>query len=552
MTGQGREAGAAAVELLASAGVRRFYTVPGESFLPVLTAVEHDPRLTLVSTRHESGAAFMAEADGKLTGRPAVAMGTRGVGAGNLSIGVHTAYQDSTPMIVLLGQVETSHLHKGAFQEVDLAAFLGPVAKWAVTAHRADRVCDLVARAYEVAVSSRPGPVVVALPADLASERVAPAPPIFAGAGGPAGRPVAAASDLDALAERLRTARSPVLIAGSGARGGREALTAVAEGFGCGVYTGFRRQDTFPNDHPHYLGHLGLGGGPVVDALREADLAVLVGSRLDEITSQGYTVPAADTDVVQLDIDPTPLGTGAAPVQRLTADVPGALAALAGRAPARPPARAWEVARSRYLDGTRVPSPAAANSGLDPARVVAALRRHLPDDTVVTNDAGNFAAFVQRQWCFTAPQSQLGPVNGAMGYAVPAGVAAALAAPDRRVLVTVGDGGFLMTGNEIETAVRLGLSLTVAVFRNGLYGTIAMHQAQTYGQLAAVDIGEVDIAGIARGLGATAVTVDSEERLDAVLASTDADPSGVTVLDIVTDPDLIAPGRRLSHQLEAD
>ncbi|MBB4929522.1 acetolactate synthase-1/2/3 large subunit [Lipingzhangella halophila] len=551
MTAGDREAGAAAVDLLADAGVRHFYTVPGESFLPVLAAVEEDPRLTLVSTRHESGAAFMAEADAKLTGRPAVAMGTRGVGAANLAIGVHTAYQDSTPMIVLLGQVESDHLYKGAFQEVDLAAFLGSVAKWAVTAHRADRICDLLGRAYEIAVSGRPGPVVLALPADLLSERVAPAPPVFAAAGGPDGRPAAAPADLDELAGRLLAARGPVLVAGSGARGAAGTLTAVAEGFGCGVYTGFRRQDTFPNDHPHYLGHLGLGGGPVVEALRDADLAVLVGSRLDEVTSQGYTLPAASTDVVQIDIEPGPLGTGARPVQRLTADVPGALAALAERAPAHPPARDWEAARERYVAGTRVPAGTDTPSGLDPARAVAALRRHLPADTIVTNDAGNFAAFLHRQWCFTAPRSQLGPVNGAMGYAVPAGVAASLAEPHRRVLATVGDGGFLMTGAEIETAVRLGLSLTVAVFRNGLYGTIAMHQAQTYGSLAGVDIGAVDIAAIARGLGANAVTIDSEERLDAALAELDAGSPAVTVLDIVTDPDLIAPGKNLSTHLSA-
>ena len=277
----------------------------------MLSAVDADPRLSLVSTRHESGAAFMAEADAKLTGVPAVVMATRGPGAANLTIGVHTAYQDSTPMIVLLGQVETEHLYKGAFQEVDLTAFFSPIAKWAVTAHRADRVVDLLARAWERAVSGRPGPVVLVLPADLLSETTAE----------PVGRPAPSTAQetlaraepraVADLSERLLSARSPVLIAGSGARGAEDALRRMAEHHGCGVYTGFRRQDVFPNDHPLYLGHLGLGGGATLQGLREADLVVLVGSRLDEITSQGYTLPA-----------PVPRGEGS--VSSCTTAVPGA------------------------------------------------------------------------------------------------------------------------------------------------------------------------------------------------------------------------------------
>lgn len=547
-----QEVGAAAVQFLAEAGARRFYTVPGESFLPVLSAVDADPRLSLVSTRHESGAAFMAEADAKLTGVPAVVMATRGPGAANLAIGVHTAYQDSTPMVVLLGQVETEHLHKGAFQEVDLTAFLSPVAKWAVTAHRADRVVDLLARAWEYAVSGRPGPVVLALPSDLLEATTAepvrrPAPSSAEETLAPA-QPSAVAE----LSDRLLAAEAPVIIAGSGARGAEDALRRVAENHGCGVYTGFRRQDVFPNDHPLYLGHLGLGGGATVQSLREADLVVAVGSRLDEVTSQHYTLPGPGTAVVQLDADPSPPGSGAVPELRLAANVPATLRALADRKTVAP-RRDWAVARERLARSTAEPPLADEPApGLDPARVVTALGRALPPDTVVTNDAGNFAAFVQRYWPFTRPNTQLGPVNGAMGYAVPAGVAAALARPERDVLATVGDGGFLMTGAEVETAVRLGARLTVAVFRNGLYGTIAMHQARTYGQLAAVDIGPVDVAAVARGLGAHAASVNTEAQLQSALSEAAARPAGVTVLDIRTAPDLIAPDKRLSESLRAD
>ncbi|MCA1849302.1 MAG: thiamine pyrophosphate-binding protein, partial [Actinobacteria bacterium] len=240
-------AGYAAVEVLARAGVRRFYTVPGESFLEVLDAVEQHPQLSLVSTRHESGAAFMAEADAKLTGIPAVAMGTRGVGASNLAIGVHTARQDSTPMVVLLGQVETTLLGREAFQEVDLAAFYAPITKWAATVHRADRVAEFVERGLRVATTGRPGPVMLALPEDVGGEHV-PVPPQKCVTGTPRSAP--GPKEVRSVALRLGEARRPVVIAGEGARDARDELVALAEAFNVGVYAAFRRQDVFPNEHP--------------------------------------------------------------------------------------------------------------------------------------------------------------------------------------------------------------------------------------------------------------------------------------------------------------
>src|SRR5215212_8302098 len=250
------KAGDVAVEVLSRAGIRRFYTVPGESFLEVIDAVERHPELSLVSTRHESGAAFMAEADAKLTGVPAVAMATRGVGASNLAIGVHTARQDSTPMLVLLGQVETPFLDREAFQEVDLPAFYAPITKWAATVHRADRVAEFVARGLRIATSGRPGPVMLALPADVLGEAVqddpeanVPPPPCS----------TLAPEDVRTVAGHLAAARRPVVIAGGGAQGARESLISFSEAWGAGVYAAFRRQDVFPNEHPNYLGHLTLG-----------------------------------------------------------------------------------------------------------------------------------------------------------------------------------------------------------------------------------------------------------------------------------------------------
>src|ERR687893_2261568 len=253
------KAGDAAVEVLSRAGVRRFYTVPGESFLKVIDAVERHPELSLVSTRHESGASFMAEADAKLTGVPAVAMATRGVGASNLAIGVHTARQDSTPMVVLLGHVETPFLGREAFQEVDLAAFYAPIAKWTATVHRADRLAEFVERGLRIATSGRPGPVMLALPADILGENV-PVPPERGMTAVP--RPAPGPEEVRFVTRRLGEARRPVVIAGEGAREAREELLAFAEAFGVGVYAAFRRQDVFPNEHPLYLGHLTLATPP--------------------------------------------------------------------------------------------------------------------------------------------------------------------------------------------------------------------------------------------------------------------------------------------------
>ena len=536
-------AGSVAVEALAGAGVRRFYTVPGESFLEILDAVEQHPELSLVSTRHESGAAFMAEADAKLTGVPAVAMATRGVGASNLAIGVHTARQDSTPMLVLLGHVETTFLGREAFQEVDLAAFYAPITKWAATVHRADRLVEFVDRGLRIATSGRPGPVMLALPADLLGEDVPdyqdrdmPSPP----------RPGAGPEEVRFVARRLSEARRPVVIAGGGAGHARAELVTFAETFNVGVYAAFRRQDIFPNEHPLYLGHLTLATPPdIVRALEEADLVLVLGSRLDEVTTQSYEVPRRDQSVIQIDVDPGEIGA-AVPVERgVLADPRDALSALFAQAPTPRPARDWTAAHQAYLDSSSIPDARAAD-GIDPAQVVAALREVLPEDAVLANDAGNFAAFLHRYWRYNHSRTQLAPANGAMGYGVPAAVAAKLAAPDRCVVAVVGDGGFLMTGQELETAVRYQAQTTVVVFRNGMHGTIAMHQARDLGRTAGTEIGEVDLASFARSLGADGYTVRDTEDLVPMLESALASET-VALVDVVTDPDLISPSARLSE-----
>lgn len=546
-------AGDAVAELLAAAGVRRFYTVPGESFLEILDAVERSREVRLVSTRHESGAAFMADADAKITGVPAVVAGTRGVGAANLAIGVHTAFQDSTPMVAMIGQVDTGFLGREGFQEVDLEAFFRPITKWAATVHRTDRIPELVAHALRVARTGRPGPVVLAFPADVLGS------PVEADAVALGRRrlgmriPVSEPNSLAAaeIAGRLAGAARPVIIAGGGAMSARASLVGVAEAYSVGVYSSFRRQDVFPNDHPLYLGHLALGvGGPRTEALKAADFVLVVGSRLSEVTTGGYRLPSPASEVMQIDIDPSVLGAVAPVSLGIVADAHAALdALLAARSGLEVRARDWSAARQMYEASVAVP-PSRAAVGCDPAQVVSALAAAFPEDTVVANDAGNFSAFLHQHWLYTAPRSQVAPTSGAMGYGVPGAIGAKIAAPDRTVVAVAGDGGFAMSAAELETAVREDVDITVVVMRNGLYGTIAMHQARAFGRLSGIEIGELDIAGWARSLGATASTVTAEDELVDALAEARS-VSGPSLVDVVVDPNVIAPGTTLADAMSS-
>ena len=535
----------AVVRLLADGGVRTAYTVPGESFLALLDELETDPRIRLVSTRHESGAAFMAEAEAKLTGRPTLALASRGPGAANLAIGIHTAHQDQTPVLAMLGQVESGVRGREGFQEVDLAALYAPITVSSREAGQAADVPALTAEAYARISSPRTGPVALSVPADFWAcpydgELPAMAP-----------RQASTAAEVDdaarQLAALLTSARHPVAIAGAGDRVGRDNLRCAAERLGLGVYVAFRRQDSFDENHPHFLGHLGLGvPAEVRRGLEDADLVLLLGARLDAVTSQDFHYPRADQHLVVVGRGiPTPRGP--ARLTHLDVDVPAVLDVLATAGPLL--ARDWSgyhdaaAAYATYDDAAH-----GRLDGVDPARVVTTLRRLVPDDVVLTNDAGNFAAFFHRYWGFRTTHRLLGPCNGAMGYAVPAAVAGKLACPDRTVVALVGDGGIMMTGQEIETAVRHDAPIIVLAFSNGLYGTIAMHQASTHGRLAGVGIGRLDLVRWAEGLGAQGLLIEDDSDIEATLTAA-LEASRPTVVDIRTDPDLIAPGRRLSHLL---
>ncbi len=521
----------AVIGFLAERGVRRCYCVPGESFLELIQAAECHPDMELVSARHESGAAFMAEAEATLTGTPAVVMATRAVGASNAAIGVYTACADRTPMVVLLGQVENASLGREAFQEIDLPAFYGQVTARAETVRSAAQAAEAIARAYAAATGPRPGPAALAFPVDVLAGECPQAATV--GRAAPLRPTPAAASAVD---EALRGAEAPVVIAGRGAQRDHAPLVRLAERYGLGVYTAFRRQDAFPNSHPHYLGHLTLGADPaILEPLRRADLVVAAGTRLDEVTTQSYRLPGPRARVIA--VDPGDDVPGADPAIR--AGVPEFVAGvLACTGPAVP--RDLSGAHQTYLQHSTPLEAASSTPGtVHPAQVVAAMRRALAGDAVLVNDAGNFSIFCHRYWRFEHPASQLSPASGAMGYAVPAAVGAALAAPERRVVALAGDGGFLMTGHELETAARCRLPITVLVFVNRCYGTIAAHQLRRGLPTSGVHIGPVDIAGYARALGAEGLDVREAADLDAALA---APAAGPTVLAMHTDPDVLSPG----------
>ncbi|MGC4112601.1 MAG: thiamine pyrophosphate-binding protein [Nocardioides sp.] len=544
------DSGTAIARILAAGGVRRFYTVPGESFLEIIDGVEASPEISLISTRHEGGASFMAEADAKMTGRPAVVAGTRGVGAANLSIGVHTAFHDSTPMVVMLGQVETRSLGREGFQEVDLPAFFGPISKHAVTVMSTDRIAEHVSEALRIAVSGRPGPVVLAFPADVLAGDIAE-PDLQGGIRRATSAPVLGPPRDDAVTEivrRIDAAQRPVVIAGERARAHWDRLAALSERLDLGVYSAFRRSDVFDNDDPRYLGHLTLGAPPVsLLALAEADLVLVLGSRLDEITAGGYDLPARSSYVVHVDTDPVVAGAVVPTDLSVVADVGLAIdAMLAVDRDERPP-RDWSRQRSVFEELSTV-GPSRASTGCDPARVIKTMATTLSDDTIVATDAGNFSAFFHRYWRFRRPFTCVGSTNGAMGYGIPAAIGSRLAAPDRPVVAVVGDGGFLMTGNEIETAARYGCDLTAVVFRNGLHGTIAMHQAREVGRLSGVSISPVDISALTRSLGGVASLVTAEDDLADALTEAVNTP-GPSVVEVVTDSDLINPTQRLSELL---
>lgn len=537
-----RSAAALLVDCLAAQGTDRIFTVPGESFLSVLDALPDVPAIEVVTCRQEGGVAFMACADGALTGRPGVAFVTRGPGATNASIGVHVAHQDSQAMILFVGDVARDMQGREGFQEVDFPAFFAPICKWAARIDDARRIPEYVARAYATAISGRPGPVVLALPEDMLVESV----PASLEPRPQAVRPAQAVCPdaMNALFAMIADAASPVAIVGGAGWNAkaREHFQTFAEKIGLPVATAFRRQDAISADSPVYAGSLGYGPNPkLVERVRQADLVIAVGARLGEATTEGYTVPTLEhpgQTLVHIHPDPEELGRVYRTDLALCCQVDEfaecaalwedeAIIPFDAGAQANAEWRAWSA-------------PQPSDAAMDLAACVAAMQATLPTDTIVANGAGNFAGWWHRHWRYTAFPGQLAPTCGAMGYGVPAGIAAALRFPDRTVVAVAGDGDFLMNGQELATAVQFGANLIVVVVDNGAYGTIRMHQEREYpGRVSATKLVNPDFAKLAEAYGAWSARAETTEQFIAALAEAKG-RTGVRLIHALTDLERIA------------
>jgi acetolactate synthase-1/2/3 large subunit len=545
---------------LVSAGVEIAFTVPGESFLPLLDALP--PRgIRVIAARHEGGAGFMAEAWGQLTGRPAAVIVTRAVGASNLAIAIHTARQGSTPLIAIVGQVRRDLLGREAFQEADLVGSIGKLAKWAVELRDPAVAPGAIEEAFHRAVDGRPGPVLISVPEDVFTDTTPDRR--FANATRPTERrdPEPALARVMDILRLVAAADRPVILAGGGvlrSRGTRD-LVRLAEVLEIPVVAGWRRGDVFPNDHRLYLGMAGYGSPPAVrERLEEADVILVLGSRLSEVTTFGYAVPAPEARWAHVDREPRAAGSDdGEPVISLAADADAFLRAavrcLAGnvhdkdRYDARRDANARD--RERFVAETVVDAEPWAGPGVHPGRVVAALQAALSPTTVLTTDAGNFAGWVARGFRFRRPGTFLGPLSGAMGYGLPAAVAAALVAPDRPVVAVCGDGGFAMTMGELETAVRYQLPVVAVVFDDRRYGMILDHQLRGGHESVGTTLGHVDFAAVARACGAAGYTVDDDAELVPALAEALRE-RGPAVIHLKVDPRWLSVDRRLDAEEE--
>jgi acetolactate synthase I/II/III large subunit len=545
-----RTGGRILVDQLELNGVGLVSCVPGESYLAVLDAL-HDSPIRLISCRHEGAAANMAEAWGKLTGRPGVCLVTRGPGATHASVGVHTAAQDSTPLLLLVGQVPRGMLGREAFQELDYEAFFGSVAKWVGQADDVERIPELVARAFSAMLSGRPGPAVLALPEDVLFEEadVADASPVSPP------HPDPSARDLARLRELLAGAERPLAVVGEGgwsAQAGEDVL-AWCEANALPVAASFRCQDYVDNHSPVYAGHLTIGLDPALARrMQEADLLVAVGGRLGDITTNGYTlldVPRPRQTLVHAHPDPAELGSVYEPDLAVVSGLPELAAALRALEPVEPRWRAWtESARADYLANLRHrPLP----GDLDLGEFMAVLRRRLPPDAVVTSGAGNFTVWAHRFYEFSTYPSQLAPRSGAMAYGIPAALAAKALHPERTVVCIAGDGDFMMSGLELATAVQHQLPIVIFVVNNRMYGTIRMHQERHFpGRVVGTDLVNPDFAAYAAAFGAHGEAVTRTEEVEAAVERALA-AGRPAVVELVVDPEGISPRATISEIRDA-
>jgi acetolactate synthase-1/2/3 large subunit len=542
-----RHGGRILADALAAQGVKLAFGVPGESYLPVLDGL-HDlrERVSFIVCRQEGGASYMAEAYGKLTGEPGVLFGTRGPGATNGAIGVHTGFQDSTPMVVFIGQVGNEFAEREAFQEIDYRRMYGQMTKWVAQIDRVERIPEYVSHAFHTAMAGRPGPVVLALPEDtlFAEAAVADVPRYHTV------RPAAAASEVKKVAELLSRAQRPFVILGGGGwtEEACRKLQRWVEKTGLPVGTSFRCQDLFDNRSPNYAGDVGIGINPkLAQRVKDADVLLVIGARLGEMTTSAYSlveVPVPKQTLIHVHAGAEELGRvyrAALPINSGHPQFVDALQELALSS------EEWKAqtaaARREYLEWTE---PRPMPGKLQYGELVRWLSDRLPEDAVIAGGAGNFAGWLHRHFRYKGFRTQLGPTNGSMGYGYPAAVAAKLASPARTVIAFCGDGDFLMNGQELATAVQYGAAFVALVVNNGLYGTIRMHQEREYpGRVFGTDLRNPDFAAYARAFGGHGETVERTE--DFAPAYERASASGKpAIIELKIDPDAITPTTTLS------
>jgi acetolactate synthase I/II/III large subunit len=541
-----RNGGEVLVDQLLVNGVRHVFCVPGESYLAALDAF-HDRDIAVTVCRQEGGAVMMAEAHGKLTGRPGIAFVTRGPGATNGSPGLHIAMQDSTPLIMFVGQVAREMREREAFQELDYRAVFGTMVKWATEIDDPMRIPEIVSRAFHVAMNGRPGPVVIALPEDMLMERVSVADALAA-------EPIETwpgLTDMSQLQKLLWAAQKPIMILG-GSRWSEAACAATvrfAERFDLPVITSFRRLHLFPATHPSYAGDLGTGVNPKVPArVKGCDLVLLVGGRMGEMPSQGYAlfdIPNPKTKFIHVHPDPDELGRVYRPDLAINAAPTAFAAALEGLQP--PNEIRWRVetkaAHDDYLAWTEQPTkvPGPVNFG----EIMVWLRGHLTPDSIFTNGAGNFSTWMHRFYRFSQFATMLGPTSGSMGYGLPAAVGAKRLHPDRTVVCIAGDGDFLMNGQEFATAVQYDLPIIVLIMDNGMYGTIRAHQEREFpSRIIGTELRNPDFAAYATAFGGFGLKVDKTEDFPTAFKAAQASGKPA-ILHMKVDPQGISPATTL-------
>ena len=542
-----RTGGQILVDQLVAQGCDHVFCVPGESYLAVLDAL-HDASLKVTICRAEGGACMMAEAAGKLTGRPGICFVTRGPGATNASPGIHIADQDSTPLILFVGQVERGMREREAFQELDYRAVFGTMTKWTTEIDDAARIPEIISRAFHVATSGRPGPVVIALPEDVLTDLadVADAQPYQVTETHPS-----LLQTID-LQKRLWAAKSPVAILG-GSRWDQQAIARFqrfAERFDLPVAVSFRRQMLFPADHPNFAGDLGIGPNPkLLKRIQDSDLVILVGGRLSEMPSQSYTlfgIPEPGRPLVHIHPDAEELGRVYRPALAINASPTAFCAALETVHPPQeiPWVGAAAEAHEVYLGWSEQPAP--VQGTFHPGEAVTWLRRHLPPDAIICNGAGNYATWVHRFHRFTKFATQLAPTSGSMGYGVPAAIGAKRLHPERTVVAFAGDGCFLMNGQDFATAVQYDLGVIVVVVDNGMYGTIRMHQEKHYpGRVSATELKNPDFAAYARAFGGHGERVETTAEFGPAFERAVASRKPA-IIHCLLDPEVITPAKTLS------